>query len=208
MSLRSLIPLFALAACTAGEPATDETDETDGSADTDDTDAGDDPETDDGSDEESDGSDEPDAGTTWTGTWSYTWVDYIQDLSWSGQGQKWDPRDLSCTGGSVTLSIDEDGAFVLAAPGPCTNGTPQDWTHMSITATVGEDGMSITGDALFGNLGASPGLQIISGIPITGTIGADGDVPMGLLTLTGSRFNNGEQPHYNHQFNATLRPAE
>lgn len=205
MSLRSLVPLFVLAACTSGDPADDGKDDTDTdvAADTDTVD-----DTDGGPVDDTDGAVEPGVATNWTGTWSFTWVDYVQDYSYPGPGERWDPRDSSCSAGTVSLTIGAAGVVTVLSPyGTCSAGTQQGWTHMTLSTALGEDGTSLTGDVLFGNLGPTLAVQAVMGLPVTGTLTDDGDVPLGLLSFTAGRSNNAEQPHFNHQFRATLRPV-
>ncbi len=212
MSLRSLVPVLVLAACTSAAPVDDTTDDTDvGQTDeTDDTTE----ETDEETEETDDSTDETDPdedgiATSWTGTWNFTFTYYERDWSHQGQGEKWDPVDSSCNAGNVSLTLEEDGRLLVTAPyGVCTSGSQKNWSHMSLDALVEEDGTTVAGSVLFGTTGGpSYGISVGFALPVSGSIGADGDIANGLLTLSASRFNNGVQPHENLQFTATLRPA-
>jgi hypothetical protein len=168
----------------------------------DDTDAGD-------SDVDTDDTDDASLPTRWSGTWSLSWEYEEQDLNHPGPGQLWEPRSSSCTSGIVALSLGEDGTVRVESPfGVCQTGTQIGWTHMMLAASMAEGTTSITGDALFGSLGGAPvTVMPRMGLQITGSVGDDGPIPNGLLTISGSRSQNQVQPYESLVFSATLRPV-
>lgn len=211
MSIRTLLPLLALIACASADPVdenpVDDTNDTDQDTDETNDDTDEDVEDTDAAEDTDEDTEAPGLATAWTGTWSFRWEYYELDPNHPGPGQKWDPVNSSCSAGTVSLNLDEDGQLVVEAPfGVCTTGTQINWTHMALDGVLDEAGTGITGTALFGRPGGPQGFQVGFGLPITGTISADGDVPMGVLTLSGSRVQNQEMPQENLQFTATLRP--
>lgn len=202
------LPLLITVACTQGGDA----DDTDPSS-SDDTDptSSDDGDTD-AAGTDTDGTDTDGGGavlaSSWTGTWSFTFQYTQQDYSYPGPGQLWANVDSSCATGDMTLTVSESGEISVPAPyGACTRGSQIGWSHAIVDATVSDDGThAISGNAVFGTVGGA-GFSGGMGIEVTGTITADGENPLGLMTITGSRSQTQMQPTENLSFSATLRPT-
>lgn len=205
-----LLPLLLTVACTQGDDGGD-TDAT-GADDTDSTSSDDGATVDDDTDDAVTVDDTDAAGSalaaSWAGTWAFTFRYSVQDFSYPGPGQRWTTVDSSCNMGNITLTVSADGKIRVPAPyGGCTQGVQTGWTHAVIDADVSDDGTyTISGIALFGTIGAA-GFSSGMGLDVQGTVLADGENPLGLMRISGSRSQNQMEPTENLSFSATLRPV-